>query len=42
MRGKINILFDEPYEFFIMQHPDYVVPINKNVEIKTVEHLVGG
>nr|MDH3164166.1 hypothetical protein [Bacillus licheniformis] len=34
--------YDEPYGFFIMRHPDYLVPMNKNVEIETVEHLVGG
>ncbi len=34
--------YNEPYGFFIMRHPDYLVPMNKNVEIETVEHLVGG
>ena len=34
--------YDEPYGFFIMRHQDYLVPMNKNVEIETVEHLVGG
>ncbi|NBJ71244.1 MULTISPECIES: hypothetical protein [Clostridia] len=39
---RLIFFYDEPYRFFIMRHPDYLVPINKNVEIKTVEHLVGG
>ena len=34
--------YDEPYGFFIMRHPDYLVPINLDVEIKTIEHSVGG
>ncbi|MFS8300867.1 hypothetical protein [Bacillus altitudinis] len=34
--------YDEPYGFFIMRHPDYLVPLNKGVEIETIEHLVGG
>ncbi|MGG2014727.1 hypothetical protein [Bacillus sp. S10(2024)] len=25
-----------------MRHPDYLVTLNKNVEIEIVEHLVGG
>ena len=34
--------YDEPYGFFIMSHPDYLVPLNKNIEVNTIEHLVGG
>ena len=34
--------YDEPYGFFIMSHPDYLVPFNKNIEVNTIEHLVGG
>ncbi|WGU99173.1 hypothetical protein QJS56_11360 [Bacillus altitudinis] len=34
--------YDEPYGFFIMRHPDYLVPLKKDVEIETIEHLVGG
>ncbi|WP_144491102.1 hypothetical protein [Bacillus sp. WP8] len=34
--------YDEPYGFFIMRHPDYLVPLNEDVEIETIEHLVGG
>ncbi|NPC93582.1 hypothetical protein HOO54_15380 [Bacillus sp. WMMC1349] len=36
------LFYDEPYGFFIMRHPDYLVPLNKSIEIKTVEHFVGG
>ena len=25
-----------------MRHPDYLVTVNENVEIKTIDHLVGG
>lgn len=35
--------YDEPYGFFIMRHPDYLVTMNKDMEkIETIEHLVGG
>lgn len=34
--------YDEPYGFFIMRHPDYLVTINDNVKVETIEHLVGG
>lgn len=34
--------YDEPYGFFMMRHPDYLVPIDRDVAIKTVEHDVGG
>lgn len=34
--------YDEPYGFFIMRHPDYLVPIDKSIKINTIEHLVGG
>lgn len=34
--------YDEPYGFFTMRHPDYLVPINRSIEIKTIEHMVGG
>ena len=34
--------YDEPYGFFIMRHPDYLVPIDNNREITTIEHIVGG
>lgn len=39
---RLIFFYDEPYGFFIMQHPDYLVMCNKNIEIETVEHLVGG
>ncbi|SFC85353.1 hypothetical protein SAMN04488168_110148 [Bacillus sp. 491mf] len=39
---RLILFYDEPYGFFIMRHPDYLVTLNKNVEIETVEHLVGG
>jgi len=42
LEERLILFYDEPYGFFIMQHPDYLVTLNKNVEIETVEHLVGG
>ncbi len=38
---RLILFYDEPYGFFIMRHPDYLVPL-KDVEIETIEHLVGG
>ncbi|MCX7748037.1 MAG: hypothetical protein N2645_14300 [Clostridia bacterium] len=34
--------YDEPYGFFIMRHPDYLVPYDESAEIRVVEHKVGG
>ena len=34
--------YDEPYGFFIMRHPDYLVMCDETVEIETVTHNVGG
>ena len=34
--------YDKPYGFFIMRHPDYLVIINDNIEIKAVEHIIEG
>ncbi len=39
---RLIFFFDEPYGFFVMRHPDYLVPIDRNISIKTVEHIVGG
>ncbi len=39
---SLLFFYDEPYGFFIMRHPDYLVPIDRNVEIETVAHDVGG
>ncbi|MDM5186390.1 Imm1 family immunity protein [Bacillus sp. DX4.1] len=39
---RLILFYDEPYGFFIMRHPEYIVTLNKNVEVETVEHLVGG
>ncbi len=39
---RIIFFFDEPYGFFIMRHPDYLVMCNEQIEIKTVVHRVGG
>lgn len=36
------LFYVEPYGFFIMRHPDYLVTVNDNVKIETIEHLVGG
>ena len=36
------LFYDEPYGFFVMRHPDYLVTINKNIKIETIEHMVGG
>ncbi len=34
--------YDEPFGFFIMRHPDYLVPMDESIKIETVQHLVGG
>lgn len=34
--------YDEPYGFFMMSHPEYLVPYDVDVEIQTVTHNVGG
>ncbi len=39
---RLIIFYDEPYGYFIMRHPDYLAPYDKNVEIVVVEHRVGG
>lgn len=39
---RLIFFFDEPYGFFIMRHPDYIVPINREIPINTVEHMLGG
>ncbi|URZ08854.1 hypothetical protein [Clostridium felsineum] len=39
---RLIFFYDEPYGFFVMRHPDYLVPIDRNISIKTVEHMVGG
>lgn len=39
---QLIFFYDEPYGFFIMRHPDYLAPYDKNVEIKVIEHRVGG
>ncbi len=32
----------ESHGFFIMRHPDYLVPVSEETETDTVEHYVGG
>lgn len=39
---RLVFFYDEPYGFFIMRHPDYFVIYDKSIEIKTVEHRIGG
>lgn len=39
---RLIFFFDEPYGFFIMQHPDYLAPYDETADIKAVEHRVGG
>lgn len=39
---RLIFFYDEPHGFFIMRHPDYLVPIDRKLPIKTVEHMVGG
>lgn len=39
---RIIFFYDEPFGFFIMRHPDYLVMCDDSIEIKTIEHKVGG
>ena len=39
---RLIFFYDEPYGFFVMRHPDYLVMYDENIDIKTVEHNVGG
>lgn len=40
---RLIFFYDDPYGFFIMRHPDYLVKVNKNIKkIQAIEHLVGG
>ena len=39
---RIIFFKDEPYGYFIMHHPDYLVPFNPNKNNDTVYHNVGG
>lgn len=39
---SLLFFYDEPYGFFIMRHPDYLVPYDENGSTETVEHDVGG
>lgn len=39
---RLIFFYDEPYGFLVMRHPDYLVPIDRSISIKTVEHMVGG
>lgn len=41
-KERIIFFYDEPYGFFVMRHPDYLVMYDKSIDIKTVEHKVGG
>lgn len=41
-KERIIFFYDEPYGFFIMRHPDYLVLYDRNIEKKTIEHRVGG
>lgn len=39
---RLIFFYDEPYGFFIMRHPDYLVMCDETMEIETVIHNVGG
>ena len=39
---RLIFFYDEPYGFFILRHPDYLVPLNEMIEPLIIEHLVGG
>ena len=39
---RLIFFYDEPYGFFLMRHPDYLVPMDKSIQINTIEHFVGG
>lgn len=39
---RLIFFYDEPYGFFIMRHPDYLVMCDETMEIETVTHNVGG
>lgn len=39
---SLIFFYDEPYGFFIMRHPEYLVMFDENIEIKTIKHRVGG
>ncbi len=39
---RLIFFYDNPYGFFIMRHPDYLVIYNQDVDIKTITHRVGG
>ncbi len=36
------MFYEEPYGFFIMRHPDYLVPYDENEDTEVIEHNVGG
>lgn len=42
VHDRLIFFYEESYGFFIMQHPDYLVTVNKEVDVETVEHRVGG
>ena len=37
-----NCDYEEPYGFFIMRHPDYLVPYDEDKDNESIEHDVGG
>lgn len=39
---RLIFFYDEPYGFFLMRHPDYLVMCDETVEIETITHNVGG
>ena len=36
------VFYEEPYGFFIMRHPDYLVPYDEDKDNESIEHDVGG
>lgn len=39
---RLIFFYDDPYGFFIMRHPDYLVMCDETMEIETVTHKVAG
>ena len=38
----LMVFYEEPYGFFIMRHPDYLVPYDEDKDNESIEHDVGG
>jgi hypothetical protein len=42
MEEWLIFFYDESYGFMLIRHPDYLVTIDRSVNIETVEHYIGG